>query len=101
MKRFLSFSLAVLMVVGVMIPFLTLLISAEGEGGEADPVNSVTSEIPHLIITELATNAVSHSSVFDVPSQSTGPENVPISALNIISAYSARIFDNITFFPSP
>ena len=33
MKKFLSFLLAVLMIVGVMVPMLTLLVSAEGGNG--------------------------------------------------------------------
>ena len=56
MKKFLSLLLAVLMVVSVMVPVLTLFVGAEG----ADNTKETTTDIPNLIITELVTNAESH-----------------------------------------
>ena len=52
MKKFLSFLLAVLMIVSVMIPMLTLLVSAEGDDYE----NVVPSDYPELVITEICSN---------------------------------------------
>lgn len=60
MKRFLSMLLAVLMVVGVMVPMLTLFTGAsDADTEETDN----TTDIPHLIITELHTNSESHHTV--------------------------------------
>lgn len=59
MKKFLSLLLAVLMVVGVMVPMLTLFVGAN----DAETEETNTTDIPHLIITELVTNAESHHTV--------------------------------------
>ena len=60
MKKFLSMLLAVLMVVGVMVPTLTFFVGAEGAGEEEKTV----SEIPELIITELCMNAYGNTEIY-------------------------------------
>ena len=62
MKKFLSFLLAVLMIVSVMVPMLTLLVSAEGNAGETPAIDS---DFPELIITEYHANAVYFSNVYN------------------------------------
>ena len=60
MKKFLSMLLAVLMVVGVMVPTLTFFVGAEGAGEEEKTV----AEIPELIITELCMNAYGNTEIY-------------------------------------
>ena len=62
MKKFLSFLLAVLMIVSVMVPMLTLLVSAEGDGNE-DAV--LDSDFPELVITEYHANSVYFSNIYN------------------------------------
>ena len=64
MKKFLSFLLAVLMIVSVMVPMLTLLVSAEGNGDE-NQNSAINSEFPELVITEYHSNAVYFSNVYN------------------------------------
>lgn len=59
MKKFLSLLLAVLMVVSVMVPMLTFFVGATG----TDDTEENTTDIPHLIITETVSNAVSFHDV--------------------------------------
>ncbi|MBO5355131.1 MAG: hypothetical protein J6B09_03600 [Clostridia bacterium] len=64
MKKFLSFLLAVLMIVSVMVPMLTLLVSAEGDADENE-TPEIVSDFPELVISEYHANAVYYSNVYN------------------------------------
>lgn len=62
MKKFLSFLLAVFMIVSVMVPMLTFLVSAEGS---VDESADIVSEYPELVITEVHSNAVTGVDIYN------------------------------------
>ncbi|MBE6702882.1 MAG: hypothetical protein E7585_05680 [Ruminococcaceae bacterium] len=80
MKKFLSMLLAVLMVVSVMVPTLSLFVGAEGDA-EAE---QSASGLPELIITELVTNAYGSGEIYSyLDPQTAMPQEKHYQQLNL------------------